>query len=61
LARFAVDKGKSSAGWQEYLTWYEEFPYTASGLWSWPIGLAAVDGCLLLDHKFSLFGFSVEI
>ena len=65
LARFAVDKGKSSAGWQEYLTWYEEFPYTFSQrfveLALWLSDLATVDGCLLLDHKFSLFGFGVEI
>jgi hypothetical protein len=65
LARFAVDNGKSSAGWQEYLTWYEEFPYTFSQRFAelalWLSDLTAVDGCLLLDHKFSLFGFGVEI
>ena len=65
LVRFAVDKGKSSAGWQEYLRWYEEFPYTLSQrfveLALWLSDLAAVDGCVLLDHKFSLFGFGVEI
>ena len=65
LAQFAVVKGKSSAGWQEYLTWYEEFPYTFSQrfveLASWLSDLTAVDGCLLVDHKFTLFGFGVEI
>jgi hypothetical protein len=65
LAQFAVVKGKSSAGWQEYLTWYEEFPYTFSQrfveLAMWLSDLTAVDGCLLVDHKFTLFGFGVEI
>ena len=28
---------------------------------AWLSDLAAVDGCLLLDHKFSLSGFGVEI
>jgi hypothetical protein len=65
LALFALAKGKSSAGWQEYLSWYEEFPYTFSQrfveLALWLSDLTAVDGCLLLDHKFTLFGFGVEI
>jgi hypothetical protein len=65
LAQFAVVKEKSSAGWQEYLAWYEEFPYTFSQrfveLALWLSDLTAVDGCLLLDHKFTLFGFGVEI
>jgi hypothetical protein len=65
LAQFAVIKGEASAGWQEYLAWYEEFPYTFSQrfveLALWLSDLTAVDGCLLLDHKFTLFGFGVEI
>jgi hypothetical protein len=65
LAQFAVAKGKSSAGWQEYLEWYDEFPYTFSQrvveLALWLSDLTAVDGCLLLDQKFTLFGFGVEI
>jgi hypothetical protein len=65
LAHFAVAKGKSSAGWLEYLAWYEEFPYTFSQrfveLALWLSDLTAVDGCLLLDHRFTLFGFGVEI
>jgi DisA bacterial checkpoint controller nucleotide-binding len=65
LAQFALVKGKSSAGWREYLKWYEEFPYTYSQrfveLALWLSDLTAVDGCLLLDHKFTLFGFGVEI
>jgi DisA bacterial checkpoint controller nucleotide-binding len=65
LALFALAKGNSSAGWQEYLKWYEEFPYTFSQrfveLALWLSDLAAVDGCLLLDHKFTVFGFGVEI
>jgi hypothetical protein len=65
LAQSAVAKGESSAGWQEYLAWYEEFPYTFSQrfveLALWLSDLTAVDGCLLLDEKFTLFGFGVEI
>jgi len=65
LAQFAVVKGESSAGWQEYLAWYEEFPYTFSQrfveLALWLSDLTAVDGCLLVDHKFTFFGFGVEI
>jgi hypothetical protein len=65
LAQFAVIKGISSPGWSEYLAWYEEFPYTFSQrfveLALWLSDLTAVDGCLLLDHKFTLFGFGVEI
>jgi hypothetical protein len=65
LGRFAVTKGRSSAGWEEYLEWYEEFPYTFSQrfveLALWLSDLTAVDGCLLLDHKFNVLGFGVEI
>lgn len=65
LGQFALAKGTSSAGWQEYLEWYEEFPYTFSQrfveLALWLSDLTAVDGCLLLDHKFTVLGFGVEI
>jgi hypothetical protein len=65
LAQFASARGKSSAGWQDYLAWYEDFPYTFSQrfleLALWISDLTAVDGCLLVDHRFTLFGFGVEI
>jgi hypothetical protein len=65
LGHFALAKGRTSAGWQEYLEWYEEFPYTFSQrfveLALWLSDLTAVDGCLLLDHKFTVLGFGVEI
>jgi hypothetical protein len=65
LGQFALAKGRSSAGWHEYLEWYEEFPYTFSQrfveLALWLSDLTAVDGCLLLDHKFTVLGFGVEI
>ena len=65
LAQFALAKGKSSVGWHDYLAWYEEFPYTFSQrfleLALWISDLTAVDGCLLIDHRFTLFGFGVEI
>jgi hypothetical protein len=65
LGQFALAKEKSSAGWQEYLDWYDEFPYTFSQqfveLALWLSDLTAVDGCLLLDHKFTVLGFGVEI
>jgi hypothetical protein len=65
LAQFALAKGKSSVGWHDYLAWYEEFPYTFSQrfveLALWISDLTAVDGCLLMDHRFTLFGFGGEI
>jgi hypothetical protein len=65
LAHFAAARGIASAGWDEYLAWYEEFPYTFSQrfveLSLWLSDLTAVDGCLLVDHRFTLFGFGVEI
>ena len=65
LGQFALAKGKTSVGWQEYLEWYEEFPYTFSQrfveLALWLSDLTAVDGCLLLDNKFTVLGFGVEI
>jgi hypothetical protein len=65
LGQFALVKGKSTAGWQEYLDWCEEFPYTFSQqfveLALWLSDLTAVDGCLLLDQKFTVLGFGVEI
>lgn len=65
LGQFALAKGETSAGWEEYLEWYEEFPYTFSQrfveLALWLSDLTAVDGCLLLDHKFTVLGFGVEI
>jgi hypothetical protein len=65
LAQLARTKGKSSAGWLDYLEWYEEFPYTFSQrfveLALWLSDLTAVDGCLLLDNKFTVLGFGVEI
>ena len=65
LAQIAMTKGKSSPGWLDYLEWYEEFPYTFSQrfveLALWLSDLTAVDGCLLLDNKFTVLGFGVEI
>jgi hypothetical protein len=64
LGQFALAKGKSSAGWQEYLEWYEEFPYTFSQrfveLALWLSYLTAVDGCLLLDHKFTVLDLALK-
>ena len=65
LAQIATTKGKSSPGWLDYLEWYEEFPYTFSQrfveLALWLSDLTAIDGCLLLDNKFTVLGFGVEI
>src|SRR5260370_36047791 len=58
LGQFALAKGTSSAGWQEYLEWYEEFPYTFSQRFAdralWLSDLTAVAGCLLLGHKLTV-------
>jgi hypothetical protein len=65
LSQLALAKEKASVGWQEYLDWYNEFPYTFSQqfveLALWLSDLTAVDGCLLLDHQFTVLGFGVEI
>ncbi|MBV8417199.1 MAG: DNA integrity scanning protein DisA nucleotide-binding domain protein [Verrucomicrobia bacterium] len=65
LVQFAVAKGKASVGWHEYLEWFDEFPFTFSQrfieLALWLSDLTAVDGCLLLDHEFTVMGFGVEI
>ena len=65
LVQMALEKGKNSVGWKEYLDWYEELPFTYSQrfleLACWLSDLTAVDGCLLLDHEFTVLGFGVEI
>jgi hypothetical protein len=65
LVRIAIAKGRTSIGWKEYLEWFEELPYTYSQrfleLAHWLSDLTAVDGCLLLDHEFTVLGFGVEI
>jgi len=65
LVQIAIAKGRVSIGWKEYLEWFEELPYTYSQrfleLASWLSDLTAVDGCLLLDHEFTVLGFGVEI
>jgi hypothetical protein len=65
LVHLALAKGQSSVGWKEYLEWYQELPFTYSQrfleLACWLSDLTAVDGCLLLDHEFTVLGFGVEI
>jgi DisA bacterial checkpoint controller nucleotide-binding len=65
LVQIALAKGRTSVGWKEYLQWYEELPFTYSQrfleLACWLSDLTAVDGCLLLDHEFTVLGFGVEI
>ena len=65
LVQMGIAKRRSSVGWKEYLEWYDEFPYTYSQrfleLACWLSDLTAVDGCLLLDHEFTVLGFGVEI
>ena len=65
LVQIAIAKGRTSIGWKEYLEWLEELPYTYSQrfleLACWLSDLTAVDGCLLLDHEFTVLGFGVEI
>jgi hypothetical protein len=65
LVQMAVAKGRTSVGWKEYLEWHEQLPYVYSQrfleLACWLSDLTAVDGCLLLDHEFTVLGFGVEI
>jgi DisA bacterial checkpoint controller nucleotide-binding len=65
LVQMAIAKGRTSIGWKEFLEWYDELPYTYSQrfleLACWLSDLTAVDGCLLLDHAFTVLGFGVEI
>jgi hypothetical protein len=65
LVQIAIAKARTSVGWKEYLEWLEELPYTYSQrfleLACWLSDLTAVDGCLLLDHEFTVLGFGVEI
>ena len=65
LVQMAIAKGQTSVGWDEFLQWYDELPYTYSQrfleLACWLSDLTAVDGCLLLDDEFTVLGFGVEI
>jgi len=65
LVQTALAKGRTSVGWKEYLEWFDELPYTYSQrfleLACSLSDLTAVDGCLLLDHEFTVLGFGVEI
>jgi hypothetical protein len=61
----AKTKDKNSIGWREFIEWGEEIPYSIStqylDLAGWLADLATVDGCLLLDPRFSVLGYGVEI
>jgi sensor domain DACNV-containing protein len=65
IISLAKMKGKESIGWLELLEWSEEMPYSIStrylDLAGWLADMATVDGCLLLDPRFSVLGYGVEI
>jgi hypothetical protein len=65
LIFLAKRKGQDSVGWLELLQWGEEMPYSIStqylDLAGWLADMATVDGCLLLDPRFSVLGYGVEI
>jgi hypothetical protein len=65
LVVLAKAKGKSSVGWSEYLEWYEEFSFTITKAYmemsDWLADMAIVDGCLLLDSRFGVWGYGAEI
>jgi hypothetical protein len=65
LVFLAKIKEKRSVGWLELIEWGEEMPYSVStqylDLAGWLADLATVDGCLLLDPRFSVLGYGVEI
>jgi hypothetical protein len=65
LVFLAKVKQKNSIGWLELIEWGEEIPYSIStqylDLAGWLADMATVDGCLLLDPRFSVLGYGVEI
>jgi hypothetical protein len=65
LVFLAETKDKNSIGWLEFVEWGEEIPYSILtqylDLAGWLADLATVDGCLLLDPRFSVLGYGVEI
>jgi hypothetical protein len=65
LVFLAKLKEKNSVGWLELIQWGEEMPYSIStqylDLAGWLADMATVDGCLLLDPRFSVLGYGVEI
>jgi hypothetical protein len=65
LVFLAKMKDKNSIGWLELIEWGEEIPYSIStqylDLAGWLADMATVDGCLLLDSRFSILAYGVEI
>jgi hypothetical protein len=65
LACLAQRKDRDSVGWLDLIEWSEEIPYTVStqylDLAGWLADMATVDGCMLLDARFSVLGYGVEI
>jgi hypothetical protein len=65
ISSLAKMKGKKTVGWLEFLEWSEEMPYSVStrylDLAGWLADMATVDGCLLLDPRFSVLSYGVEI
>jgi hypothetical protein len=65
LVFLAKMKDKDSVGWLELIEWGEEMPYSISthylDLAGWLADMATVDGCLLLDSRFSVLAYGVEI
>jgi hypothetical protein len=65
LVYLAKLKQRNSIGWLDFVEWGEDIPYSVStqylDLAGWLADLATVDGCLLLDPRFSALGYGVEI
>jgi hypothetical protein len=65
LVFLARMKHKNSVGWLELVEWGEEIPYSISthylDLAGWLADMATVDGCLLVDSRFSVLAYGVEI
>jgi Probable sensor domain DACNV len=65
LVGLAQRKDRDSIGWLELIEWGEEMPYSISthylDLAGWLADMATVDGCMLLDARFSVLGYGVEI
>jgi hypothetical protein len=65
MVTLAQRKGRDSIGWLELIEWGEELPYSISthylDLAGWLADMATVDGCILLDARFSVLGYGAEI
>ncbi|MBV9673057.1 MAG: DNA integrity scanning protein DisA nucleotide-binding domain protein [Verrucomicrobia bacterium] len=65
LVSLAKARHSKSVGWLEFVSWSDELSYSISthylDLTAWLSDLATIDGCLLMDHRFRVIAYGVEI